>query len=157
MVRRVLIWASILALVSSGALVGSGLASSQLTASTYSTHNCNYGTGGPLANDICWFNYGSNYSVSAGNTQPFRENLPNGDYVKFDLTYSPEDNSSPNVNAVMSPTFSYAAFGNAGYKNVKGYPILYGGGDLATWEFTLSNMGVAPLEGAPLHSPSLVR
>ncbi|WP_211250063.1 CshA/CshB family fibrillar adhesin-related protein, partial [Ferrimicrobium acidiphilum] len=156
MVRRVLLWASILALVSSGALVGSGLASSQLTASTYSTHNCNYGTGGPLANDICWFNYGSNYSVSAGNTQPFRENLPNGDYVKFDLTYSPEDNSSPTVNAVISPTFSYAAFGNAGYKNVKGYPILYGGGDSAKWEFTLSNIGVYYPSGIPVPTYEIV-
>ena len=169
LVSKVLLWGSVFALAGSGSLLGSGLGSSQLATDLSSssvpvTQSCSYGTSGALASDICWFSFG-NYSVSdaATSTQAFpylpilyRENLPNGDYATFDLTYkskSSEINTDPAVSAVSSPvSWAGAAFGREGYVGLSGNPILYSQTNLISslpssygpgdWSFVLSNINV---------------
>ncbi len=179
LVSKVLLWGSVFALAGSGSLLGSGLGSSQLATDLSSssvpvTQSCSYGTSGALASDICWFSFG-NYSVTvpsensdlvassdaATSTQAFpylpilyRENLPNGDYATFDLTYkSSEINTDPAVSAVSSPvSWAGAAFGREGYVGLSGNPILYSQTNLISslpssygpgdWSFVLSNINV---------------
>ena len=181
LVSKVLLWGSVFALAGSGSLLGSGLGSSQLATDLSSssvpvTQSCSYGTSGALASDICWFSFG-NYSVivpsensdlvassdAATSTQAFpslpilyRENLPNGDYATFDLTYkskSSEINTDPAVSAVSSPvSWAGAAFGREGYVGLSGNPILYSQTNLISslsssygpgdWSFVLSNINV---------------
>jgi len=136
-----------------------GLGSSQLAVSIpvikappSTNENCYTGSGGPLAsNDICWFSYGSSYSISAsiasGNptmqeagllsgspestTTNVTETLPHGATVSFELQYVPKVSSLANNPRVLAETpskvtsqWKYSAFAN-NYSNLNDHIILY--------------------------------
>lgn len=117
---------------------------------------CGYGTGGPFASNLCWFDmsgYGDALARSPAGQQ-MSVTLPGGYTVSFMLTSRPVPGAAlhPGVEARAVPLEPRFAFGSAGYVGVPGRPSLYSfdaGADNGV-DLTLSDISVVDSSGAPV-------
>jgi hypothetical protein len=116
---------------------------------------CGYGTGGPNASNLCWFDMTA-YNDALARTpagQPMSVTLPGGYTVTFALTSRPVPGapSYPIVDPRAVPIETRFAFGSSDYVGVPGMPALYSR-DAGTngVNLTLSNISVVDSSGAPV-------
>jgi hypothetical protein len=116
---------------------------------------CGYGTGGPYAPNLCWFDmssYNDAQARSAGGQQ-MSITLPGGYVAKFTLTSRAVPGATwRGVESRTAPIEPRFAFGTAGYVGIPGKPILYSLGGAAPngVELKLSNITVVDSGGRPV-------
>ena len=120
---------------------------------------CGYGTGGPFAANICWFNMaGYNDAAARSGGQLMTVTLPGGYQVRFLITSSPAGAPQhPIVDPRAVPIETRFAFGVAGYVGIPGLPVLYSR-DAGTngVNLRLSNITVVDATNAPVSGYSFV-
>jgi uncharacterized repeat protein (TIGR01451 family) len=122
---------------------------------------CGYGTGGPYASNLCWFDMTAYNDTLArsGSGQPMSVTLPGGYTVTFTLTSRPVAGAPnyPVVDARAVPIERRFAFGSSDYIGVPGMPALYSrdAGNNGV-SLTLSNVTVVDSSGAPVTGYSFV-
>src|SRR5918997_6132991 len=108
-------------------LVGAPGASAQTSAS------CGYGTGGPFASNLCWFDMAGYNDTTARSDdgQEMEISLPGGYTASFTITSRPVTGATtrPAVAARATPLEQRFAFGSSGadggYRGVPGSPAPY--------------------------------
>lgn len=102
----------------------------------------------------CWFDLTSYSDTTARgrNGQSFSFSLPDGDTLSFRLKVTRNTGgATPYFTATSAPSWSGAAFGQAGFINIPGEPVLYqasgnsGGNDT----ITISNIAITTPSGSP--------
>jgi uncharacterized repeat protein (TIGR01451 family) len=130
-------------------------------ASDAAAATCGYGTGGPYASNLCWFDMSGYRDVLARSLtgQPMSVTLPGGYTVSFTLTSRPVPGAPnyPGVESRAVPLEARFAFGTVGYVRVPGRPALYsfdpGTNGVA---LTLSDIQVVDAAGVPVTGYSFV-
>ena len=121
---------------------------------------CGYGTGGPYAPNLCWFDMGGyNDAKARGEGQQMSITLPGGFVAKFTLTSRQVPGTNwRGVESRIAPLEGRFAFGTAGYVGITGKPILYSQGGTAPngVELKLSNISVVDSGGRPVTGYKLV-
>lgn len=94
--------------------------------------------------DYCWFDFTGYVDNTADNAagQTFTFALPDGTKVVLNL----RNNSTPQLAAVASPSWTGSAFGNHAFMGIPGRPVLYtvGGGQVS---LTVTVLSVTPPSG----------
>jgi len=116
---------------------------------------CGYGTGGPYAANLCWFDMGTYNDAKARSPegQQMSITLPGGYVAKFTLTSrAVGTNNWRGVESRAAPLETRFAFGTAGYVGISGKPVLYslGGTGPNGVELKLSNISVVDSGGQPV-------
>ena len=144
-------WVAVLALL--GGVSLSGVLPSPAYAAPTPT-DCGYGTAGPAADTLCWFNmagYSEALATSAAG-QPFTVALGGGYTASFTLTKTAVPNTVyPAVTPRTAPLEARFAYGTVGYAGVPGSPILYStnpAGGTKALVLTLSDIAVTDAGGA---------
>jgi uncharacterized repeat protein (TIGR01451 family) len=127
-------------------------------ASAQATPDCGYGTDGPSASSLCWFDM-TDYDDALARSvagQPMSIDLPGGYTASFTLTSRPVT-GVPNHQAIedrTTPLENRFAFGSTGadggYRSVPGRPALYSFGGAGGVALTLSNIAVVDSAGQPV-------
>jgi len=121
---------------------------------------CGYGTSGPYAPNLCWFDMsGYNDAKARGEGQQMSITLPGGFVAKFTLTSRQVPGANwRGVESRGAPLEGRFAFGSAGYVGISGKPILYSQGGTAPngVELKLSNISVVDSGGRPVTGYKLV-
>jgi uncharacterized repeat protein (TIGR01451 family) len=116
---------------------------------------CGYGTGGPYAPNLCWFDMSGYNDAKARSDegQQMSITLPGGYVVKFTLT----SRQVPGhvwrvVESRTAPIETRFAFGKGGYVGIPGKPVLYSQGPNGTngVELKLSDISVVDSGGRPV-------
>jgi uncharacterized repeat protein (TIGR01451 family) len=135
-----------------GALIALLLAPSGASAQTSAT--CGYGTGGPFATNLCWFDMKDYNDASARSAsgQEMEITLPGGYVASFTLTSRQVGtNFHQTVEPRTTPIENRFAFGSSGadggYRGVPGKPALYSGGGAGGVALTLSDIEVVDSSG----------
>jgi uncharacterized repeat protein (TIGR01451 family) len=116
---------------------------------------CGYGTGGPYAPNLCWFDMSAYNDTTARSAagQQMSVTLPGGYVVSFTLTSRAVSGTNWRAVAARSaPLEPRFAFGTAGYVGIPGKPVLYsqpGAGPNGV-ELKLSNISVLDPGGRPV-------
>jgi uncharacterized repeat protein (TIGR01451 family) len=116
---------------------------------------CGYGTGGPYAANLCWFDMSGYNDAKArsGEGQQMSITLPGGFVAKFTLTSRQVPNHVwRGVESRSAPVEPRFAFGKGGYVGISGKPVLYSQGPGGTngVELKLSNISVVDSGGRPV-------
>jgi uncharacterized repeat protein (TIGR01451 family) len=121
---------------------------------------CGYGTGGPYAPNLCWFDMsGYNDAKARGEGQQMSITLPGGFVAKFTLTSRQVSGTNwRGVESRAAPLETRFAFGKGGYVGISGKPVLYSLGGTAPngVELKLSNISVVDSGGRPVTGYKLV-
>ncbi|HWI22461.1 MAG TPA: DUF11 domain-containing protein [Baekduia sp.] len=122
---------------------------------------CGYGTGGPNASNLCWFDMSAYNDTLARSPagQPMSVTLPGGYTVTYSITSRPVSGSPnhPIVDPRAVPIETRFAFGYSDYVGVAAMPALYSrdaGNNGVT--LTLSNISVVDSSGVPVTGYSFV-
>ena len=85
---------------------------------------CGYGTGGPDAATICWFDFAGHDQATASSSagQNRAVTLPGGYTMTFNLLVTLSASSSTDVRAV--PAYAPSLIGNSAYVGIPGTPVL---------------------------------
>ena len=121
---------------------------------------CGYGTGGPYAPNLCWFDM-SGYSdaqARSGTGQQMSITLPGGYVVKFTLTSRAVPGATwRGVESRAAPLETRFAFGVSGYVGIAKKPVLYSQGgtgpngvELKLSDISVLDAGVQPVTGYSL-------
>jgi hypothetical protein len=117
---------------------------------------CGYGSGGPYASNLCWFNMSAYNDVLARSPagQAMSVTLPGGYTVSFTLTSRAVAGAAqyPGVESRTVPLETRFAFGQIGYVGTPGKPALYSfdaGTDNGV-ALRLSNISVVDSGGRPV-------
>jgi uncharacterized repeat protein (TIGR01451 family) len=141
--------AALIALVSLAAAFAPGGAQAQ-----EAPVGCGYGTGGPYAPNLCWFDMsGYNDAKARGEGQQMSITLPGGFVAKFTLTSRQVPGHNwRGVEPRAAPIETRFAFGKGGYVGIPGKPVLYSQGPGGTngVELKLSNISVVDSGGRPV-------
>lgn len=119
---------------------------------------CGYGTGGPDAATICWFDFAGYDQATAASTagQNRTVSLPGGYTMTFNLFVTLSASSSTDVRAV--PAYAPSLIGNSAYVGIPGTPVLRAAGSQAgaATTFALRNIVVKDSAGATVSGYSMV-
>ena len=95
----------------------------------------------------CWLDF-TGYSDSAAQAgQAFTFTLSDGSVLSLTLTVSSATTATPLLKVSGVPTYSGAAFGNAGFGSIPGLPVFYEVQSGSTVTVTLSNIHITPAGG----------
>lgn len=116
---------------------------------------CGYGTGGPYAANLCWFDMSGYNDAKARSPegQQMSITLPGGFVAKFTLTSRAVPGATwRGVESRKAPLEERFAFGVSGYVGISGKPVLYslGGTGPNGVELKLSNISVVDTGGQPV-------
>lgn len=95
----------------------------------------------------CWFDFTGYNDVTARAGQGFSFPLSDGSVLSLTLTISSASTATPLLKVSGVPTYSGAAFGNAGFGTIPGLPVLYEVQNSSTVTVTLSNIRITPAGG----------
>ncbi|WP_420367201.1 DUF7507 domain-containing protein [Curtobacterium sp. L1-20] len=119
---------------------------------------CGYGTGGPNANTICWFDFGGYNQAQATSAagQDRQVTLPGGYTMTFTL-HATLSAQTQNTNASAVPAWAPSLIGNSAYVGIPGSPALHAGGSQGSvTTFSLDDIVVKDSAGATVNGYSLV-
>lgn len=116
---------------------------------------CGYGTGGPYAANLCWFDMSAYNDAKARSPegQQMSVTLPGGYVVKFTLTSRQVPGHLwRGIESRTAPLETRFAFGKGGYVGIPGKPVLYSQGPNGTngVELKLSSISVVDSGGRPV-------
>jgi uncharacterized repeat protein (TIGR01451 family) len=95
----------------------------------------------------CWLDFTGYSDAAAQAGQAFSFTLSDGSVLNLTLTVSGNTTASPLLKVTGVPTYSGAAFGNAGFDSIPGSPVFYEVQSGSTVTVTLSNIKITPVGG----------
>jgi uncharacterized repeat protein (TIGR01451 family) len=95
----------------------------------------------------CWLDFTGYNDATAQSGQAFSFTLSDGSVLSLTLTVSSTTTASPLLKVSGVPTYSGAAFGNAGFSSIPGLPVFYEVQNGSTVTVKLSNIQIAAAGG----------
>jgi uncharacterized repeat protein (TIGR01451 family) len=104
----------------------------------------------------CWLDFTGYNDATAQAGQAFTFTLSDGSVLNLTLTVSSATTATPLLKVSGVPTYSGAAFGNAGFGNIPGLPVFYEVQSGSTVTVTLSNIRITPAGGGTAPTYAIV-